>query len=66
MFGKKNKKIHYLFKTTIVNVDNMDEPWYNACTKCNKKVVLKNQIVSAQNVATPMQIIVQGNILHSC
>ena len=45
MFGKKNKKIHYLFKTTIVNVDNMDEPWYNACTKCNKKVVLKNQIV---------------------
>ena len=45
MFGKKNKKIHYLFKTTIVNVDNMDEPWYNACTRCNKNVVLKNQRV---------------------
>ncbi|KAG5520325.1 hypothetical protein RHGRI_033033 [Rhododendron griersonianum] len=27
------------FKATIIRIDNMEQPWYNACKVCNKKVI---------------------------
>ena len=35
--------MHCSFKATILHIHNMDEPWYNACRKCNKKVLLKDE-----------------------
>ena len=31
------------FKAIVLHIHNMDECWYNACTKWNKKMLLKDE-----------------------
>ena len=66
MFGKKTRKFIIYSKQQLSTLII----WMNLGTMhvqdAIRKWCWKTKELSAQNVATPMQIIVQGNILHSC
>ncbi|KAH0696173.1 hypothetical protein KY290_013547 [Solanum tuberosum] len=39
----------YKFKFKIVNILNIDEPWYSSCKKCHKKVQVKQDTTTCPN-----------------
>ena len=38
------QKLYCSFKATIIHIQNIEQPWYNACKKCNKKVFMRDEI----------------------
>ena len=59
IFLQMLQKLYCSFKATIIHIQNMEQPWYNACKKCNKKIFMRDEIVNVQNIAMQQQTIIQ-------
>ena len=44
IFLQMLQKLYCSFKATIIHIQNMEQPWYNACKKCNKKIFMRDEI----------------------